>query len=265
MHVSSTGIGETLRRAREARRLSIADLERLTKIRGTYLAALEEGRIETLPPRPYAKGFVRAYARALGLDADRLAAEFEAGLPPADAPSLIRAVEIPLEPAAPIPRWRRLVGYALWVVLIAALFFGYVGYTQFREFARSGLAPAPVASPAPFQDVPSVPTGATPAATAKATPVPAVVASPPPAAGTISLALTTTGISWVRVIADGERLFQGILQEGEARTWAAERELTIRIGNASAVDLTLNGRSLGALGRPGEVVELRFPREREER
>ena len=79
----------------------------------------------------------------------------------------------------------------------------------------------------------------------------------------MTVALATTGISWVRVIADDERVFQGILETGESRTWAAERELTIRIGNAAAVELTVNGRSLGPLGGPGKVVELRFPQPQE--
>ena len=225
-----SGIGETFRRAREARRLSLADVERLTKIRGAYLAALEEERFDALPPHPYSKGFVRAYARLLGLDADRLVAEFEAQFPPALAPGLSRAVEIPLEPAAPVPRWRRFLTYAVWVILVLALYAGYIGYTQLREFAR----PVPAATPAPSPGSLSTPTAAP-----EAPPAPAESPAPPTAG--VTVALTTRGKSWVRVTADGERVFQGILDAGAARTWSAERELTIRIGNAAAVELTVNG------------------------
>ena len=248
-----SGIGETFRRAREARRLSLADVERLTKIRGAYLAALEEERFDALPPHPYSKGFVRAYARLLGLDADRLVAEFEAQLPPTLAPGLSRAVEIPLEPAAPVPRWRRFLTYAVWVILVLALYAGYVGYTQLREFSRPVPTGTPAASPGSLS---------TPTAAPGATPAPAESPAPPTAG--VTVALTTTGKSWVRVTADGERVFQGILDAGEARTWSAERELTIRIGNAAAVELTVNGQSLGPLGGPGKVVELRFPQPQEE-
>src|SRR3972149_3297949 len=123
-------MGEAFRRAREARRLSLADVERLTKIRGTYLAALEDDRFDALPPHPYSKGFVRAYARLLGLDADRLVAEFEAQLPPALAPGLSRPARIPPEPAAPVPRWRRFLPYAVWGILVLALGTGGVGPPQ---------------------------------------------------------------------------------------------------------------------------------------
>lgn len=256
----STGIGETLRQAREARRLSLADAERLTKIRGAHLAALEEERFEALPPRPYAKGFVRVYARLLGLDAEALVAAVESRLPPEVAPPLSRAVEIPLEPAEPPSRWRRILVYAMWIILGVAVYFGYVGYTQFREFVRTGPAPTPAGRP--FEDVRATPRPAVvaplPTATPPATPLPPAPPGAVPGEG-VTLVLSTSGTSWIRVVADGERRFQGILDAGEARTWTAARELVIRIGNAAAVELTVNGRALGTLGGPGEVVELRFP------
>ncbi len=260
MQVSS-GIGERFRRAREARRLSLADVERLTKIRDTYLAALESERFDALPPHPYSKGFIRVYARVLGLDAERMVAEFEARFPPAPAPGLSRAVEIPLEPAAPVPRWRRLLTYALGALLVFALYVAYVGYTQWREFARPITAATPVPSPVAGPSTPAPGSVATPGAAPEATPAPAE--SPPRPAG-VTVTLTTTGKSWIRVIADGERVFQEILEAGNTRTWTAERELTIRIGNAAAVDLIVNGRPLGPLGGPGKVVELHYPQPPEE-
>ncbi len=265
----SNGVGDMLRRAREARRLSLADAERLTKIRGAHLAALEEERYEQLPPRPYLKGFVRTYARLLGLDAGELIAEIESRLPPETIPGLSRAVEIPLEPAEPRSRWRRLLTYALWVVLVAALWAGYVGYTQLREFARSGRESPPAASPGPFAEVTPgpAPSAVTPGISEFPTPEP----TPPPAVGPevaatpgITAQLTTTGTSWIRVTSDGRRVFQGILVAGEGRRWSADRALIIRVGNAVAVDLIVNGRPLGPLGGPGQVVELRFPESREE-
>ncbi len=248
-----SGFGETFRRAREARRLSLADAERMTKIRAAYLAALEEERLDALPPPPYSKGFVRTYARLLGLDAERLLAEVAVRLPPA-SPDLGGPGEIPLEPAQPVPRWRRIAALLLWAALFFALYAAYVGYTQLREFAR----PVPAARPEPSPHIEASPPPA------PVTPPPAPVEGPPPPAAGVTLALTTTGRSWLRVVADGQRVFQGILEAGEARTWSAARDLSIRIGNAAAVQLTVNGRPLGPLGRPGEVVELRFPRPPEE-
>lgn len=62
------GIGEDLRRRREARGITLEEAQAATKIRGRYLRALEEGEPEAIPGEVYVKGFLRAYADFLGLD-----------------------------------------------------------------------------------------------------------------------------------------------------------------------------------------------------
>ncbi len=257
------GLGEELRRARVARGLSLAQAERLTKIRAVHLAALEEERFADLPPRPYAKGFVRAYALALGLDPAGLLTSFDAHLPPVAPPPLSEAVEIPLEAPAPPSRLRRAVTLALWILIPAAV-LGAIGlYVNLRTFVQSGpgSAPSPAAvSPAP---APSPPGAVAPPPTA---PSPAAVAPSPgvPEPRAITIVLTVSEESWLRVIVDGKRIFQGHMYPGDTGSWTAERELEIKIGNAGGVQLTVNGRDLGVPGRPREVVTLRFPESPEE-
>ena len=60
-------LGDMLRAAREAKRLSIDDLNRATRIRTHYIEAIEEERFTDLPPPPYSQIFLRAYASAVGL------------------------------------------------------------------------------------------------------------------------------------------------------------------------------------------------------
>ena len=74
-------IGASLAAARETRGYSLADAERLTNVRGKYLAALERGDFDALPGRTYARAFLRTYAAALGLEADRFVAAFEEMVP----------------------------------------------------------------------------------------------------------------------------------------------------------------------------------------
>lgn len=78
-------VGDRLRAAREASGLSLADLADRTKVRRAYLMAIEDMRIEALPSRPFAIGYVRAYAEALGLDPDALVARFRQDSPELDA------------------------------------------------------------------------------------------------------------------------------------------------------------------------------------
>src|SRR5713226_5090425 len=69
-------IGSTLREARERQAFELADVERATKIRLRYLAALEEERFERLPGGAYAKGFLRSYAEFLGLEGQLFVDEY---------------------------------------------------------------------------------------------------------------------------------------------------------------------------------------------
>ena len=65
-------LGELLRTAREARGVDLARVERETKIREHYLAALESGDYRDLPGAVYTRGFLRNYGEYLGLDPDEL-------------------------------------------------------------------------------------------------------------------------------------------------------------------------------------------------
>lgn len=62
-----TSLGEMLRAAREAKRLSVPDLIRATRIVPRYIEAIEEDRFTDLPPPPYAQIFLTSYAKAVGL------------------------------------------------------------------------------------------------------------------------------------------------------------------------------------------------------
>jgi cytoskeletal protein RodZ len=60
--------GSYLRRGREARGLSIAELSRATKIKESVLEQVEAARLDALPAQVFVRGFVEAYARAVGLE-----------------------------------------------------------------------------------------------------------------------------------------------------------------------------------------------------
>lgn len=70
-------VGETLRRARLAKKLELQDVAAYLCIRARFLEALENGNTKDLPGDAYAQGFVRSYAAYLGLDADKTVAEYK--------------------------------------------------------------------------------------------------------------------------------------------------------------------------------------------
>jgi cytoskeletal protein RodZ len=72
--LNSTGdtIGEILKRAREAKELSIEDVNRHTKISTQVINSLEQDDLEAFSSDTYLKGFLRSYATFLGLDPDQM-------------------------------------------------------------------------------------------------------------------------------------------------------------------------------------------------
>ena len=249
------GIGERLRNAREAKGLSLRAVADLTRIRAVYLQALEDEQFDQLPGAVYARGFLRTFADALGLDADRLMDAYP-GAFEAPGPALIGTAggEIPIRPAAPRSRLRIIATYVAVLLGLGLVAVGVIGYMQLRQFnepvAPQAVAPVPSSAEppraAPQPAPPPVPPA--PAITAPEPPPAALEAEPPQPAviDGVSLEVRTQGTSWLRVTTDDERVFQGLLHEGETRAWQAKRRLTIRVGNSPAVQVTVNGRRVAA-------------------
>ena len=132
-----TKLGEVLRTAREARFIDLARVERDTKIRVRYLAALEAGDYRELPGTVYSRGFLRNYGLYLGLDPDYLVDLYrlETG-----SAAERRAIPIPPQPIA--ERQRRpfvvtsgAVAAVILTLLVAAFAVYLVG--EFITFART--------------------------------------------------------------------------------------------------------------------------------
>src|SRR5215472_1502640 len=81
---SDIAIGSALKAAREGLGLSLDEIAEITKVRARHLAAIEDAALDQLPSRPFTVGYVRAYAKALGLDADATAARFRTEYPSPD-------------------------------------------------------------------------------------------------------------------------------------------------------------------------------------
>ncbi len=74
-------LGLRLKNAREERKLTLDQLQKITKIQKRYLQAIEEGNLAMLPGQFYARAFVKSYAEAVGIDPDLLFDEFANELP----------------------------------------------------------------------------------------------------------------------------------------------------------------------------------------
>jgi cytoskeleton protein RodZ len=118
-----TGIGSTLREARNRRKVELSEAESATKIRLRYLRAMENEQWDVLPGGAYTRAFIRTYASYLGLDGERLADDYrrQEGPAPAERPPRVEA-------AGSIERGRsRRRGTAVAVVVGVALVGVLVG------------------------------------------------------------------------------------------------------------------------------------------
>jgi cytoskeleton protein RodZ len=268
-----SALGEEFRSAREARSLSLSDVAERLHIRSVYLAAIEDEDWHVIGAPVYVRGFMRTYARFLGLDPEAAVARF-AAIVPAAAP----AVATPRQAAASNPGEKRAAGErsspslaAVLSIVVAVLVVLFVGYEFYRY--KSGPAPVPVADGSAAPEVAAAAPAAPPAAGSD-TPAPAAAAaggddtlaaipplnSPSPAAPKAAkrgLSLQVTEASWLRVTVDGTVVLEGTLPTGAAKTFTG-KIADVRVGNAGGVRIAVNGRTLGPLGASGDVVERRF-------
>jgi cytoskeleton protein RodZ len=241
------GIGQLLRQAREEKQLSLADVERETKIRVRYLEALETENFGLLPGTVYMFGFVRSYASFLGLDAEevisRLKKEYQSE----------QEVQVETKPVRNTVSYNsrtRNIGKLfkfLAVVLGICLILGYF-YSYFlnRAPVDSPTDPAPVSDQLPVEPV-----------------VPETEEQIEEVIQGIELEIAVVdqpgARCWVEVRTDGEPDFSGILEAGEVRTVVATETVWLKIGNAGVLSIIYNGEDLGYLGSPGEVLTMEFP------
>jgi cytoskeleton protein RodZ len=191
-------VGQDLRAARLRRGDEIAQVSRALKIRKDHLDALEEGRLEDLPGKTYAIGFVRSYARHLGLDADRYVERFKHEISGREEEQAREPAPIHQEEARHyLPQgWRIiagvvvvLLGYGLWHLMAPS------GDTS-QQVPEAPVLNAPKPRPAPApQAVVAPPQTATPSPATDAVPAPnagqQASATPPPAAGAKTPATST--------------------------------------------------------------------------
>ncbi|MES2035886.1 MAG: helix-turn-helix domain-containing protein [Pseudomonadota bacterium] len=160
-------IGAALKAAREFRGLSIQDVADATRIRRTYLSAVEDMRLEELPSRPFAIGYVKAYAKLLGLDPDEAVARFKAEAPEPDellrAPSGVRHERD--------PRMGMIMGGG--ALIVSAILIWNVAQRAISEEAP----PPPTAPQASVTVTPVAPTG--PMTVGAPLPTPTEASTPP--------------------------------------------------------------------------------------
>ncbi len=244
----STGIGDTLKEAREAQGRTIEDVARVVRARMEQLRALEEERFDAFPGEVYAKGFLRSYAIELGLDPDPLLATFRTQVSnPEDIPaSTLVTGSVPQGPRRTSPpAW--LTWLIVGVLVIAGLGFLGMISTSFAPESASPDEPAgPPPAPAPSND------------NEEPAPEPEPEPEPEPVFDGVEVIVALEETSWMRVTVDGAVVLEQIVEAGETLQYQGDSEIIVRAGNAGGVRLEVNGEDMGAPGARGQVAEVTY-------
>ncbi len=274
--------GAWLRQQREARDVSLREIADASKISLRYLEALELDRFESLPAPVFARGFLREYARVVGLNPDEVVNLFliAAGhqVDAARARDAARpARSTARASAAPSP-----VGYGLLLGLAVVAFLGVAAYlSYYAEKHRAATGPenrlvAPsVAVPADGSSGDPATQAASRAEAAPGTLLPGAAEAPASAApapgesatvpaareAPLRVVLNFSEDCWVESVIDGKRRTSELRAGGETVHLDAEDAVLLTLGNARAVAVEVNGRPFPLPANATRVVrDLRIDR-----
>jgi transcriptional regulator with XRE-family HTH domain len=244
-------VGAQLRAARERAGLTLEDISARTKIKVLFLAALEQGQVELLPPGPFARGFARAYAVEVGLDPSDVLKRLTPLPWAATRPSP------PAQPATwPEVAWGRRTSWgvvAASILLALALLLRGEDDSGREAEVRDSVGTVSERAAAEQEPPPPRPEPLPAEGTKRIEPLAGTTTPVAP----ITFDLHAIGEVWVEAVADGRRAAYELLPPGGRRTFKAERELVLRVGDAAAIEYVINGVPGVPLGRSGEVREVR--------
>jgi cytoskeleton protein RodZ len=278
--------GAYLKDERESRKISLDEISRATKIRRAILEAIERDEGEVLLPEAVVKGFIRTYARHIGLDPKEVMATYAERQKGDEAP----------EKGRPLPGVKRRIPVkyvfaggicVLIIIMISLLFFYERGSREGAHEAALATIPTEQTTMVPAEDLqsssslPSVeepmplqtpPVGAEEAQEVKEVQkvqevpeveageeVVAVQEEEPTPVRDHTLVITASERTWIQIQEGSSLPFDVILFPGDSFTRTSSQQLAVVIGNAGGVAVSFDGKGLDYSGKDGEVVRLTLP------
>jgi cytoskeletal protein RodZ len=240
-------LGEFLQKAREDAGFSVDELAHIVNLRPGLIKAMESNDFLPCGGDTYARGHIRNISQTTGINPQELLALYDAEHS-VDSRSIhsqlvdnnaaaIRSENRKLS-------WKVLAGASLSIVVL-------IGVAQ---FAISAIDSEPAATSMVVEEVePSQTPTSSPTASA----------APTATASTISNELTLTiaatrGNSNIDVVIGGASVYKGPLFQGESKSFVGETSISVYLGNAGDLDLTLNGEKLAPLGDRNQEIRKTF-------
>ncbi|MBI4535822.1 MAG: DUF4115 domain-containing protein [Ignavibacteriae bacterium] len=248
-----------LKKVRESKRISLADISSATLIDVSMLEAIERGNTSILP-QAYVRAFIREYASVVGLDPHETMRKYdearnEANTTPQQPPVLeptppLKKPKPPepdkrpgIEPRELLTQRNLKIGTGVIVTILVGI--GLWALT-------SGKSSQPVQE-IPFEAMVREneerilgDTTARPAAL--------VTSTRSATKDSLSLHAVISDTVWVQIVVDSAPPLEYLFRPPSRMSWKAKEKFTVTLGNAGAIQFTLNNKQIGTLGKPGNVV-----------
>ena len=276
-------LGERLKRGREEKNISLDDVVKATKINKGILTAIENDQSKFLPPMIFVRGFIRNYARYVGLDERELLDLYNETCANKKADTTSEELKVK----------KKIKFGALYIflilVFILAIIFGYHYFLRNSSENKPSFEPQKKNSPEKAQtssenqtSIPkdAAPLGAETSPVAGETPAlenqssSAPFSSDEKTAGSEPLAASSPAFpipvhmqaksyatTWIGYVIDNGQPSQIFLFPGDEFSWEWQQKLELKLGNAGGIKVTVNGMPLKPLGKSGEVLSVVFSRD----
>ncbi|MFQ5524894.1 MAG: helix-turn-helix domain-containing protein [Thermoanaerobaculia bacterium] len=227
----AASFGSWLRSQRQIREVPLREIADATKISIRYLEALEEDRFDVLPAPVFAKGFLREYAKFVGLDSDEVVNSYLTALQASESPESVQEDSLPARSDTDRRHsWILIVALVIALALIAFLIY-WGGNQERRQEAPPAIA-APVLPPRPPQPEPEVEVEKAP----------------------LIVTMDFTADCWVEAAVDGQRRISELHVQGEAMRLEANQEVRLTLGNPAGVHVEVNGEPYDLSVRSGSIA-----------
>lgn len=242
-HDQAADFGTTLRKAREARGVSLSEIAETTKISTAVLQALESNEIGELPGGIFTRSFVRSYAGAVGLDPEETVQAFLEAFPTSDVAQGSAYAES-TEPGDELASQRVIMRTAMAIFVLSVPVAALLVFLGRGETAESD-------RPMPETVIELGPPRAAEESRSQAN---AVSTQP------LVIEIHPREACWVSLTLDGRRVFSRVMQPGEHEVHEAAQEIVLNVGNAGVFDFTINQEPGQSLGARGEAVTAQIDR-----
>ncbi|MFI8492129.1 RodZ domain-containing protein [Peribacillus butanolivorans] len=285
-----TELGNRLKEAREAKGLSLEDLQELTKIQKRYLIGIEEGNYSMMPGKFYVRAFIKQYCEAVGLDSEEIFEQYKSEVPSVYSDELPEQLSR-VQSRKTIPAGDSKVVEMLPKILVAVLVIGVailiwvlvssnmskpdsddkkndkqneVGYNKSDEFNNKEQEKADKKQDEKKEDTSDKKDDADDTVDEKTQQELAVISTSGKNStyelkntDTFKLKVTSKGSPWVGINnGEGKLLFQGTINKNESQEidFTNEKEAVINVGRAYETEIFVNDEKLEYSISPTEMA-----------